>query len=253
MKISVITVCFNAERFIKDAVYSVANQSYRFKEHIIVDGASNDCTLQVLNAMRSDGMIFSCVSERDTGVYDAMNKGIHRASGDVIGFLNSDDIYHHDDVLRDVANVFADENVEVCFGDLEYVKRGDVSSVIRVWRSNVFEKGMFAKGWSPAHPTFFIRRSAIDKVGMYDLSITIGNDVEWMMRALEVYDLKSVYLPDFLIRMRVGGISNSSIVGIISQNINIIAALKKYKLWQGYCAFLCKKILNRFRQYFGGC
>ena len=163
MKISIITVCFNAAETLADTLDSVASQNYPDIEHIVIDGDSSDGTRALLESGR--GRVALWKSEPDRGIYDAMNKGLVLASGEVIGFLNADDVYFSDDVLQQVAAVFEDSTVDACYADLVYVDAINIQRVVRYWRSGSFKPGMFKRGWMPAHPTFFVRKAVYEKCG----------------------------------------------------------------------------------------
>jgi glycosyltransferase involved in cell wall biosynthesis len=246
MKISVITVSYNSATTIADTMRSVAGQSYKNIEHLVFDGQSKDATLAVVTAHRHPHLIIN--SEPDSGIYDAMNKGLKRASGEVIGFLNSDDFYADTTVLEKVAGVFEDESVEACFADLVYVTP-DNSRVARYWKSKPFAKRDFARGWCPAHPTFYIRKSALERLGLFDQSFKLAADVEFMMRYLELGAINSVYVPYVFVRMRLGGASNQSWRNIWMQNKEIFAALAKNSVPFSAFSFWTRKILNRAWQY----
>jgi len=248
-RFSIITASFNSQEHIADTIESVKMQQGVEFEHLIIDGCSSDKTSSVAKEYMHPSLKF--YSEPDDGVYDAMNKGAIVSSGEIITFLNSDDYYAVNTALKQVSKVFEDSTVDICYANLDYVSKSNEKRIIRKWRSRSFEPGLFSKGWSPAHPTFFIRRSALDIVGLFDLSYPIGNDVEWMMRALEVKRLKSVFIPNVLVKMRVGGISNSSLGAVLSQNITIIKALKKFKLWNGFANFFFHKLISRVIQRYG--
>ena len=205
MKISIITVCFNSAKTISDTINSVASQDYPEIEHIIVDGGSTDGTLDILEKAPS---VVSFVSEPDKGIYDAMNKGIAIATGDVVGILNADDFYVSDNVISLIADAFLDKNVDICYADLVYVQQHDTSQVVRYWKSKPFVPGLFRYGWMPAHPTFFVRKSYFHELGNYDLSFKLQSDFELTMRYLEIFRLNAIYLPVIIIKMRMGGVSN---------------------------------------------
>lgn len=245
MKISVITVCFNAEKTVAQTMRSVAQQSYGSIEHIVVDGASTDGTLAVVE--RYGQRIAKLVSERDRGIYDAMNKGLALASGEIIGFLNADDVYANSGVLARIAHVFKDPEVEACYGDLVYVSV-DGRRVVRYWKSKPFEKGSFAHGWCPPHPTFYIRRSALERLGPFDQTFRIAADVEFMMRYLERGGVRSAYIPKVQVRMRMGGVTNRSWRNIVRQNQEIIRALKINGVPFSVGGFLAQKVANRLWQ-----
>jgi glycosyltransferase involved in cell wall biosynthesis len=247
LKISVITVSYNSAATIADTVRSVASQTYQNIEHLVVDGKSKDSTIQIVEAHRHPNLILS--SESDNGIYDAMNKGFTRAKGEVIGFLNSDDFYADATVLEKVAAAFEDESVEACYADLVYVTP-DNTRVSRYWKSKLFTRGDFAKGWCPAHPTFYIRKSALQRLGMFDLSFKLAADVEFMMRYLEQGTVKSVYIPHVFVRMRLGGATNQSWGNVWKQNKEIFIALKKNNVSFSLLGFWINKIFSRAWQYF---
>jgi len=225
MRISVITACYNAAGTIGATLSSVAGQNYPDIEHIVVDGASTDGTLDVLRQWES--RLSAVVSESDRGVYDAMNKGIALASGEVIGLLNADDLYADQNVLSDVAAAFRDSGIEACYGDLVYVDRKDTGRVVRSWRSRPAEPELFRHGWHPPHPTFFVRREVYRRYGGFDLSIPMAADVELMFRFLGRHRIPSRYIPRVLVRMRLGGISNRSIRNIVRQNVWVYRAMRR--------------------------
>ncbi len=249
MTISVITVAYNSAATIGDTLDSVARQAYSDVEHLIIDGASNDKTVEVAKA---HGASFTrLISEADAGIYDAMNKGFRLASREIIGFLNADDIFADDQVLSRVAAAFEDPAIEVCFGDLLYVTE-DNQSVVRYWRSRPFVPGSFARGWSPAHPTLYIRRSALERLGGFDLSYRLAADTEFMMRYLERGGVRAAYIPQVQVRMRVGGATNRSLRNILRQNAEIFRALKKNDVSYSLISFVLHKLANRFWQRWTG-
>lgn len=209
MKLSIITACYNSASFIKNALTSVASQDYREIEHIIVDGGSTDGTLDIIDRHRS--VIARVVSESDHGMYDAMNKGIALATGDIIGILNADDFYSKEDVISSVASVFEDKSVDACYGDLEYVDSTNTSKVYRYWRSGQYKPERFYHGWMPPHPTFFVRRTLYERYGCFNLALGSSADYELMLRLLLKYGAKTAYIPAVLVKMRTGGVSNASL------------------------------------------
>ena len=248
LKVTIITVCYNSQNFLDKAIDSVLSQNYENIEYLIIDGGSDDFTLSIIKKYANLSGKIKWLSESDNGIYDAMNKGISLASGEIIGFLNSDDFYANGEVISTVVDCLNNSSHDLCYADLDYISRKRPYVILRKWRSRSFEFGLFAKGWCPAHTTLFLKRQAILDLGFYDLSYSSGNDVEWMMRALEVRRFKSKYIPKVFIKMRTGGVSNNSIIGIFRQNLNVVRALKKYNLWGGYCLFFCNKFLSRFKQ-----
>lgn len=187
-------------------------------------------------------------SEPDKGIYDAMNKGLQMTSGDVIGLLNADDFYADETVLSQVADVFKDPSVDACYADLVYVDQLDTSRIVRYWKSQDFKPGLFRKGWMPAHPTFFVRRSVYEKYGNFDLRFPRQADFELTMRFLEVHRIKSVYVPKIWVKMRMGGVSNNSIKGVLKGNLEAYRACNLHGLSVGLF-FIPRKILSRLPQY----
>ena len=247
MKISIITVAYNSAATISDTLRSVASQSHRDIEHIVIDGASTDNTLDVVRAHGPH--LTRLVSEHDQGIYDAMNKGLRLASGDVIGFINSDDFYASTEVIAKVVKAFSDPTVDACYGDLCYVKPDDVASVVRYWRSSAFSPGLFLRGWCPPHPTLYVRRRVYERFGEFDLRYRIAADVELMMRFLEVHRINALYIPEILVRMRTGGTTNRSVSNIVRQNLEIWRALKDHGLRPSVSSFVAGKLLSRGKQF----
>lgn len=245
MKVSIITVVYNGAATIADTVRSVATQSYRDIEYIVVDGASTDGTLSILRGFREH--ITTLVSEPDRGIYDAMNKGIALATGDIIGFLNSDDMYVDDAAIADVANCFRDPGVDACYADLVYVDPNDLNRVLRYWRSREYVHGLFRNGWMPAHPTFFVRRGIYQRLGGFDLDYRLQSDFELTMRFLHVHRIRTMYLPRVLVKMRLGGVTNRSLRNIIKGNIEAYRATRKHKLGVSWL-FMVRKIVSRLPQ-----
>ncbi len=247
IKISIITVVLNNGATIEDTICSIESQSYRNVEHIVIDGGSTDCTLEVIQ--RHQAKINHFISEPDRGIFDAMNKGLRFATGDVVTFLNADDIYAGTDVLQRVADAFADPSVDASYADLVYVDPRDLYKPVRYWKSREFIPGLFARGWVPAHPTFFARCAAYQQYGGYDESLGLAADFDLMMRLLERHRLKSVYIPHIAVKMRIGGVSNRSIHNIVRQNIDIVRACRKNRVHVSPMFFLFKAI-SRLAQFF---
>lgn len=246
LKISIITVCYNSANTIGDTINSVASQTYSNKEHIIVDGSSKDSTMEIV---RSSPSVSRFLSEPDKGIYDAMNKGIKMATGAVVGILNSDDFYIDDTILTQVAEVFANPEIDACHADLVYVDQQDTNKVVRYWKSRTFVPGLFKRGWMPAHPTFFVRREIYEELGNFDLSFRFQADFELTMRFLEIYRITAMYIPKIFIKMRVGGVSNNSIINIVKGNIEAYKACKKNHL-SILPIFNILKIASRIPQFF---
>ena len=248
MKISVITVTYNCSRVIEDCLASVAEQIYGDVEHVAIDGASTDGTLDILRAHRSKLSVL--VSEPDGGIYDAMNKGIAHAHGEILGFLNADDIYVDDRVLQTVAQCFSDDpRLDACYSDLIYVDQFDKSQTVRYWRSSPFVQGSFSRGWCPPHPTFFVRRSVYERFGGFDLSYRFAADNELMMRLLEVHKLQVKYVPDVLVKMRLGGTTNKSWRNVWVQNQEVVRALQSHGLSPNLLHLFMYKLWSRGLQF----
>lgn len=248
MKISIITVCYNSAETIGDTLRSVREQTYGDIEHIVIDGGSNDNTLSVVKTEGSH--VAKVVSERDNGIYDAMNKGIALATGVIIGFINADDFYSSPKVLADVASLFDDSKVDACYGDLCYVKQDNTGVVVRYWQSSDFRPGTFEAGWCPPHPTFFVRREIYERFGLFDLSYRIAADVELMMRFLEVHRVRAKYLPEVLVKMRMGGTTNRNLSNIVKQNREVLRALKQHGLSSSMVRLIVTKVVSRGLQFF---
>ena len=249
MKISVITVSYNSAKTIADTLAAVAMQTHTDIEHLVIDGASEDGTLEIVRGHATPQL--RLISESDKGIYDAMNKGLAKATGEVVGFLNSDDFYIDDAVLAKIANAFQDPAVDACYGDLVYVTQ-DNSRVVRYWKSKPFTKGDFAKGWCPPHPTFYVRKSVIERLGLFDQAYKMGVDVEFMMRYLERGNVRAVYIPHVLVRMRLGGASNQSWKNVLQQNKDIFAALRKNDVSFSRIWFTVHKVVSRLNQFVVG-
>lgn len=227
MKISVITVCYNSSNTIEKTFKSIQNQTYKNIEYILVDGGSKDSTLDI--AYKYKKIINHLVSEPDDGLYDAMNKGINLATGDIIGLINSDDLFCDPDAIKKVAKVFKnDKNLESVYADLFYVNQKDVNKISRRWVTGVQRK--FKYGWHPAHPTFYIKKTIYDKFGLFDLSFRLAADFEIMLRFLDKYKISTYYLKEPLVKMRLGGETNKSLKNIYYQNMECLRAFKKNEI-----------------------
>ena len=205
MKVSIITITYNAENTIFNSLNSVFSQSYKNIEHIIVDGDSKDNTVKICKEFNH---ISKLISEPDKGIYDAFNKGIKNSTGEIIGFLNSDDMFYDENSLKHIADAF-DKDTDCVFGDLIYTDKDE--NIKRVWKGSAFKKGAFIKGWMPAHPTFYCKRSVYEKLGLYDDSFKIAGDFELMLRFLEKHNIRSKYIPKTLVNMKIGGASNNGL------------------------------------------
>lgn len=247
MKISIITVSLNSVATIEETILSVDRQTHVEREHIVIDGMSRDGTLSVVERHREK--IAVCISESDAGIYDAMNKGIARASGEVIGFLNADDVYANDQVLERVAAAFGEKGVQAVYADLVYVDSRDPAKVVRYWRSADFRPGLFARGWMPAHPTFYVRRDVFERLGGFKPEYRLQGDFELTMRFLEVHGIRAKYVPEIWIRMRTGGVSNRSWRNVLRGNVEAYRAARANGLMVTPF-FVLRKIFSRIPQFF---
>lgn len=247
MRISVITVVRNGSSTIEETIRSIRGQSYRDVEHIVVDGASTDGTQDVIN--RYLDRIATFISEPDHGIYDAMNKGLEVASGDVVGFLNSNDFYEHSYVLERVAQAMQDSEVDACYADLVYTDAYDTRRIKRYWKSRPYEQGLCRRGWMPAHPTFFARGALYKRFGGFDLEFRRQADFEMALRLFDTQKIKAVYVPEVWVRMRTGGFSNNSILGVLKGNIEAYRACRKNGV-KVTPLFILQKMLLRVPQFF---
>jgi glycosyltransferase involved in cell wall biosynthesis len=224
MKVSIITVVYNNVATICSALDSILSQTYLNKELIIIDGGSTDGTLEKIGQYGKK--INVVISEPDNGIYDAMNKGLNLATGDIIAILNSDDLFSTSFVLENVVHKFKQTEADGIFGDLDYVHADDVSKVFRRWISGNYKPGSFLQGWMPPHPTFFVKKAVYDKHGLFDTSFKTAGDYELMLRFVHVYNIELAYLPEVLVKMRTGGVSNSGLKN------RIVANLEDRRAWK---------------------
>ncbi|CAG4998636.1 hypothetical protein DYBT9275_02043 [Dyadobacter sp. CECT 9275] len=218
MKISIITVVYNGAKTIRTCIDSVLKQDYHDLEYIIIDGGSTDGTQEVIRSYGS--RIQKFVSEKDHGIYDAMNKGIKIATGELIGIINADDFYVTETVLTEAANAVEQLNADACYADLEYVDSENTGLVKRKWKSGSYQKGAFLNGWMPPHPTFFIKKSLYERYGVFRLDLGSAADYELMLRMIHKYKASMAYVPKVWIRMRTGGVSNSNFKNRLKANKN---------------------------------
>lgn len=246
MKISVITAVYNNRETIAQALDSALAQDHPNVELIVIDGGSTDGTLDVLQGYADRLAVL--VSEPDRGIYDALNKGIARASGEVVGFLHSDDLLADASVLSRIGSAFADPEVDAAYGDLLYVKKDDPSRVVRSWRADAFTPAKLAHGWMPPHPTFYVRRTVYQRLGGYDTSYRIAADYDCMLRLLGRGGVRAAYIPEVLVKMRVGGASNRSLRNILRKSREDYRALRTNGV--GGVAALAWKNLSKLPQFF---
>ena len=245
MKISIITVCFNSAATLLDTLGSVRSQSYGDYELIVVDGGSSDGTVTMLaDYEKHFGGRMRWISEPDKGIYDAMNKGTAVATGDVIGFLNSDDYYFDNEVLHDIATAFKQNpDIDAVHGNLDFIN--EKREVVRIWRGSPYRPGIFNSGWAPAHPTFYCRRNCFERFGGFDISLTCSADFELMLRFIEKNKISTSYLNRNMVSMRIGGESTSGIKSLLKSR----KQLHKAFLLNGinvpyfyYIRRICKKL-----------
>ncbi|MDR0467686.1 MAG: glycosyltransferase [Campylobacteraceae bacterium] len=245
-KISIITVVYNGEKYVEDALKSVVNQSYKNLEYIIIDGKSIDNTLNIIK--KYEDKISKIISEKDNGLYDAMNKGVQLATGDIVGILNSDDFYIDNMTLNKIAQIFEENRqIDIVYSDLMYVDEVDTDKVVRFWKSG--KQQSFKNGWHPPHPTMFVKKELYDKYGLFDTDFKISADYELMLRFIEKNRANLFYLPETTVKMRVGGVSNKSIKNIVKANIEVLKAWKKNGFRVPFFIFFIKPF-KKIKQFF---
>ncbi len=246
MKLSIITSCYNSAATIRDTLESVARQDYSDIEHIIVDGGSEDDTLAIVSEFTH---VAKVVSEKDRGIYDAMNKGIAIATGDIIGILNSDDFYTGPGVISDVVRQMEQSGADTLYADLDYVSSTDKTKVVRSWRAGSYAVRKFYYGWMPPHPTFFVRKYIYERYGTFNLSLRSAADYEIMLRFLVRHDVTTTYLNKTIVQMRAGGQSNASITNRLRANAEDRKAWQINKL-RPYLFTTFLKPVRKIHQFF---
>lgn len=238
MKVSIITVCFNSAKTIEDTINSVLNQDYLDIEYIVIDGGSSDGTQDIIQKYHEN--IDSWVSEPDLGMYDAMNKGIARATGEIIGILNSDDVYISTQVVSQLINAMNDAKADIVFADLILVDPNNLNKVLRYYDSGRFKPSRFRWGWMPAHPTVFVKKKYYDKVGPFALDYEIAADYEMLIRILAIEKAPFAYLPKAVVRMRAGGASTAGLVRNWILNKEIVRGCKANGIYTNMAMLLLK-------------
>lgn len=246
MKVTLITVTLNSEKYLEESILSVINQDYKDIEHIIIDGESTDGTLAVIDKYKDH--ITKWVSEKDHSMYDAINKGMRMATGDIIGTLNSDDMLASTDVVSKIVESFELKNVDAVYGDLVYVDQDNTAQVLRKWRGGEFNTNRFRYGWMPAHPTFYFRRSLLETCGYYETHFFTAADYEFMTRYLYYYKVSAAYVPKLIVKMRNGGMSNSNIFGRLRANRRDYLAMKKNRVPMPFIVAFLKPMI-KLHQY----
>jgi glycosyltransferase involved in cell wall biosynthesis len=222
MRISIITVTFNSAVTLLDTFYSIKEQTYDNTEYIVIDGGSTDSTLDLIKA--NLGLVSTFISQPDFGIYDAMNKGLALATGDIVGFLHSDDLYADSSILSKVIEVFKQQNLDALYGDVVYFHGNDPSAIVRRYRSNHFSPGKIAWGWMPAHPSLFLKKRIYEKYGNFKIDYKIAGDYEFVARIFRENSLRYCYLPEVLVKMRMGGISTGGFLNSIILNKEVLRA-----------------------------
>jgi glycosyltransferase len=247
IKITIITVTYNSEKHLEDCLRSVREQTYPNIEHIVVDGKSTDQTLSIIQ--QNAGHISAWISETDKGMYDAINKGMRMSTGDVIGILNSDDVLENPEAVSQIARAFDEQQVDSVYGDLEYVDVHDLNKVLRIWKGKPYKRNLFHHGWMPAHPTFYFRRSVFEQFGGYENHFYSAADYELMSRYLYKHRISAYYIPQLLVKMRVGGQSNRSLKMRLRANRRDYLAMRKNKIPFPFFVSILKP-LSKLHQFY---
>lgn len=239
MKFSIITATYNSQKFIESCIQSVLNQSYPNIELIIVDGASSDNTLQIIQSFNDPRVKIH--SERDNGIYFALNKGVSLASGDVIGFLHSDDFFVHENVIEEIILELQNPNIQGVYSNLKYVHHSNPNQVIRNWKSKPYKPINLKFGWMPPHPTLFLKREVYDSIGLFNTNYRIAADYDWILRVFTDSRFTIKYLDMYISDMRIGGASNGSVKSIIKKSKEDYSVIQNYPLW-GWLTLISKNI-----------
>lgn len=246
MKISVITAAYKSKSTVGDSIKSIAVQTHQDIEHLVIEGDSKDGTLEAIKVAFHNRM--RLISEPDGGVYDALNKGLRSATGDVIGFMHSDDFLSHDGALAQVASAFEDPAVEAVYSDLEYVSKIDKMNVIRHWSSGAFHPSRLKYGWMPAHPTLYLRREVYERFGLYDQNMLISADYDFILRYFSKSPNNSIYIPEVLYKMRAGGASNRNFFNLVLKMKEDMIAIRRNRTGGFYTLII--KNLSKIGQFY---
>jgi glycosyltransferase len=247
MRVTIITVTLNAEKFLEDCIRSVESQTYPDIEYIVVDGKSTDSTLDIIR--KHEPFIAKWVSEKDRGMYDALNTGMSLATGEIIGILNSDDVLASDDVIASIVEAFQKNKVDSLYCDLEYVDPVHTEEIYRKWEGKPFNRNLFKSGWMPAHPTFYFKRSLLEKFGNYENHFHSAADYEFMCRYLYKNRVSAFYLPKLIVKMRRGGQSNDNLMKRFRANRRDYLAMKKNGIPFPFLVSILKP-LSKLHQYY---
>lgn len=250
MKISIVTATWNSGKTVEDTVKSVLSQTYKNYEYIIIDGLSKDNTLDIVRNYEPqfEGRM-KIYSEKDNGIYDAMNKGFQKATGDVLMLINSDDLFARPDAVEMVVREFEKHpEVDGVYADLYYVSQNNINNIVRVWKTG--QQKQMRYGWLPAHPTFYVKRECYQKYGYFNLKYPLAADFELMLRFVEGHGVKLTYLPEFLVKMRLGGATSKNLKNIYKQDVETINAFKENGLSGGNIMYLFWRYLPKIKQFF---
>ena len=247
MKVSIITVVYNAEKYIKECIESVLAQNYHDVEYIIIDGASTDATTAIIKTYRNK--IHHFISEPDDGMYDALNKGIKLATGDIVGALNADDTLATQTILTEIVAFFTETKADGIYGNLNYVNAKNPEQIVRKWRTQQHVIKDFSMGWMPAHPTLYLKKELFNKYGNYSLNYGTAGDYELMLRFLYKFKIRALFFNKLIVNMRTGGVSNSSLKHRCSAFVNDYNAAKHNAIAIPLIAILLKK-LSKITQFF---
>lgn len=247
MKVTLITATYNSQKHLEDCILSVISQRYHDIEHIIIDGKSKDNTIAIIK--KYEKHIDKWVSETDRGMYDAINKGMEMATGDIIGILNSDDMLASEDVIDVIVETFKEKKVDSIYGDLEYVDPTETDKIYRIWKGKPYRRSLFKTGWMPAHPTFYFKRDLLQKYGGYETHYFSAADYEFMARYLYKFKISAWYIPKLIVKMRRGGQSNSNIRMRLRANRRDYLAMKRNNIPFAFIVSILKP-LSKLHQYY---
>ena len=248
MKLTLITATFNSASTIKTCLDSVVFQNYNDLEYLIIDGKSSDDTLNIVKDYQQKYPYIKLISEKDYGIYDALNKGLKLTTGDVVGFVHSDDLLANNHIISDIVSKLQNEQLDGVYGDLQYVDKVDLNKLIRLWKSCAFKLSLLKQGWMPAHPTLFLKKEVYEKHGLFDLTYKIAADYDFILRVFKDNSLKFGYLPKVFTKMRVGGASNRSIKNIIQKTKEDYRAISSNQL--GGILTIIRKNTSKIKQFF---